>query len=75
MKGKVVGWINGLQNCDAAKIAMNHGLYEEALMIHEKYKRPLISINVLVEQIVSINHDLEYANPSNFARVIEISKA
>jgi len=66
-----------LLNYDAveiAKIATDHGLYEEALMIYEKYKRPVISISVLVEQIVYIDHDLDYANPSNFARVIAISK-
>jgi clathrin heavy chain len=38
-KGKVVGYINKLQNYDAgeiAKIATDHGLYEEALTIYKK---------------------------------------
>ncbi|KAG2096664.1 armadillo-type protein [Suillus cothurnatus] len=39
-KGKVVGFINKLQNHEAgeiAKIATDHGLYEQALTIYKKY--------------------------------------
>ena len=59
-KGKVVGYINKLQNYDAgeiAKIATNHGLYEEALTIYKKYEGHAMAINVLVEHIVSIDRD------------------
>jgi len=56
-KGKVVGYINKLENYDAgeiAKIATDHGLYEEALTIYKKYDQHGMAINVLVEHIVSI---------------------
>ena len=42
-------------------------------MINEKYEWHAISMNVLVEQIASIDRGLDYANPSNFAQVIKIS--
>jgi clathrin heavy chain len=41
-KGKVVGYINKLENYEAddiAKIATEHGLYEEALAIYQKYEQ------------------------------------
>lgn len=63
-KGKVVGYINKLQNyevTDIAKIAIEHGLYEEALTIYKKYDQHALAINVLVEHIVSIDRGLEYA--------------
>ena len=41
-------------------------------MIYEKYERHATSNNVLVEQIVFIVRGLGYANPFNFAQVIEI---
>ena len=59
-KGKVVGYINKLQNYDAseiAKIAMDHGLYEEALTIYKKYEQHAMAIDVQFEHIVSIDHD------------------
>lgn len=67
-KGKVVGYINKLQNYDAAeiaKIATEHGLFEEALSIYKKYEQHDMAINVLVEHIVSIDRGLEYANKVN----------
>ncbi|KAF8199169.1 hypothetical protein BJ912DRAFT_951141 [Pholiota molesta] len=67
-KGKVVGYINKLQNYDAAdiaRIATEHGLYEEALSIYRKHEQHAMAINVLVEHIVSIDRGLEYANKVN----------
>ncbi|KAF8141713.1 hypothetical protein EV363DRAFT_1308829 [Boletus edulis] len=67
-KGKVVGYINKLQNYDVAeiaKIATDHGLYEEALTIYKKYDQHAMAINVLVEHIVSIDRGLDYANKVN----------
>jgi len=64
-KGKVVNYINKLQNYDAAeiaKIATDHGLYEEALTIYKKYDQHAMAINVLVEHIVSIDRGLDFAN-------------
>jgi clathrin heavy chain len=55
-KGKVVGYINKLENYDAgeiAKIATDHGLYEEALTIYN------------VEHIVSMGRGFDYANKVN----------
>jgi clathrin heavy chain len=67
-KGKVVGYINKLQNyevTDIAKIAIEHGLYEEALTIYKKHDQHALAINVLVEYIVSIDRGLEYATKVN----------
>ncbi|KAJ7453943.1 hypothetical protein B0H11DRAFT_264777 [Mycena galericulata] len=67
-KGKVVGYINKLQNYDSneiAKIATEHGLYEEALTIYKKYEQHALAINVLVEHIVSIDRGLDFANKVN----------
>ncbi|KAG1853052.1 armadillo-type protein [Suillus subluteus] len=67
-KGKVVGYINNLQNYDAgeiAKIATDHGLYEEALTIYKKYDQHAMAINVLVEHITPIDHGLDYSNKAN----------
>ncbi|EAU90123.2 clathrin heavy chain 1 [Coprinopsis cinerea okayama7 len=67
-KGKVVGYINKLNNYDAAeiaKIATEHGLYEEALTIYKKHDQHVMAINVLVEHIVSIDRGYDYANKIN----------
>ncbi|EIW79173.1 clathrin heavy chain 1 [Coniophora puteana RWD-64-598 SS2] len=67
-KGKVVGYINKLQNYDSgeiAKIATDHGLYEEAFTIYKKYEQHDMAINVLVEHIASIDRGLEYAKKIN----------
>ena len=71
-KGKVVGYINKLQNyevTDIAKIAIEHSLYEEALTIYKKYDQHALAINVLVEHIVSIDRGLEYATKVNESAV------
>lgn len=67
-KGKVVGYINKLQNYDPseiAKIAIDKGLYEEAFTIYKKYEQHAEAINVLVEHIVSIDRGSDYANKVN----------
>ncbi|KIY69192.1 clathrin heavy chain 1, partial [Cylindrobasidium torrendii FP15055 ss-10] len=67
-KGKVVNYINKLQNYDAgdiAKIATEHGLFEEALTIYKKYEQHAMAMTVLVEHIVSIDRGLDYANKVN----------
>ena len=46
---------------EIAKIATDHGLYEEALTIYKKYEQHAMAINVLVEHIVSIDRGLDYA--------------
>jgi len=71
-KGKVVGYINKLQNYDAgdiARIATEHGLYEEALTIYKKHEQHAMAMNVLVEHIVSIDRGLEYATKVNLPEV------
>jgi len=71
-KGKVVGYINKLSNYDyleIAKIATEQGLYEEALTVYKKYDQHALAMNVLVENIVSIDRGLEYANKVNLPEV------
>jgi clathrin heavy chain len=48
-----------------AKIATNHGLYEEALTIYKKYNQHAMPINVLIEHIMSIDCGFDYANEVN----------
>ncbi|KAJ3481158.1 hypothetical protein NLI96_g7849 [Meripilus lineatus] len=67
-KGKVVGYIDKLQHYDSgeiARIATEHGLYEEAFLIYKKYEQHALAINVLVEHIVSLDRGVEYANKVN----------
>jgi clathrin heavy chain len=71
-KGKVVGYINKLQNYDfqdIAKIATENGLFEEALTIYKKYNEHALAMNVLVEYIVSLDRGVEYANKVNLPEV------
>ncbi|KAJ3833038.1 armadillo-type protein [Lentinula raphanica] len=71
-KGKVVGYINKLQNYDyveIAKIATEHGLFEEALTIYKKYDQHAMAMTVLVEHIVSLDRGVEYANKVNLPEV------
>ena len=71
-KGKVVGYIEKLTNYDVAeiaKIATDHGLYEEALTIYKKYGQHAMAMTVLVEHIVSIDRGLDYANKVNLPEV------
>ncbi|RPD64311.1 clathrin heavy chain 1 [Lentinus tigrinus ALCF2SS1-7] len=67
-KGKVIGYIDKLENYDTAeipKIAIEHGLYEEAFLIFKKYEQHAQAINVLVEHIVSLDRGVDYANKVN----------
>ncbi|KAH6916189.1 clathrin heavy chain 1 [Coprinopsis sp. MPI-PUGE-AT-0042] len=67
-RGKVVGYINKLENYDAAeiaRIATEHGLYEEALTIYKKHNQHVMAINVLVEHIVSLDRGYDFANKTN----------
>jgi clathrin heavy chain len=48
-----------------AKIATDHGLYEEALMIYKKYNQHVMPINVLIEHIMSMDRGFDYANKVN----------
>ena len=71
-KGKVVNYINKLENYDIAeiaKIAIDHGLHEEAFMIYKKYEQHANAINVLVEHIVSIDRGHDYAVKVNMPEV------
>ncbi|KAE9393463.1 clathrin heavy chain [Gymnopus androsaceus JB14] len=71
-KGKVVGYINKLQNYDymeIAKIATEHGLFEEALTIYKKYDQHAMAMTVLVEHIVSLDRGVEYAIKVNLPEV------
>lgn len=71
-KGKVVGYINKLNNYDSqeiARIAVEHGLFEEALTIYKKHNEHAQAINVLVDNIASIDRGLEYATKVNLPAV------
>ncbi|KAG8858441.1 hypothetical protein FRB91_009751 [Serendipita sp. 411] len=64
-RGKVIGYIQKLDAYDhgeIAKIATDHGLYEEAFSIYKKYDEHALAIDILVDKIVSIDRGLEYAN-------------
>ena len=70
--GKVVGYIQKLQNYDfhdIAKIATEHRLYEEALTIYKKYNEHALAMSVLVEHIVSLDRGVDYANKVNLPEV------
>jgi len=71
-KGKVVGYINKLQNyedMEIAKIATEHGLFEEALTIYKRYDQHAMAIMVLVEHIVPLDCGVEYAIQVNLPEV------
>ena len=64
-KAKVDGYISKLENYDhleIARIATEHGLYEEAFTIYKKYDEHALAMSILVEHIVSIERGLDYAN-------------
>jgi clathrin heavy chain len=68
-KGKMVGYINKLENYGAseiAEIAAEHGLHEESLTIYDQHA---MTITVLVEYIVPIDHALDFANKVNKPKV------
>ncbi|KAJ1034690.1 hypothetical protein NDA13_000947 [Ustilago tritici] len=67
-KGKVMNYIDRLDGYDVeeiAKIAIDHGLYEEAFRIYSKAEQHQDAMNVLVEHIVSIDRGQQYANKLN----------
>lgn len=67
-KGKVIGYINRLSGYDSneiARIAIEAGLYEEALTIYQKHEQHTEAMNVLVEHVVSIDRGFAYANKVN----------
>lgn len=71
-KGKVVNYINKLSNYDAqeiARIAVEHGLNEEAFTIYKKHGEHAQAINVLVDNIGSIDRGLDYATKINLPAV------
>lgn len=64
-RGKVIGYIQKLDGYDygeIARIATEHGLYEEAFAIYKKYEQHAMAIDILVDKIVSIDRGLDYAN-------------
>ncbi|CEH18551.1 clathrin heavy chain [Ceraceosorus bombacis] len=67
-KGKVMNYIDRLSGYDVdeiAKIAIDHGLYEEAFRIFSKAEQHTDAMNVLVEHVVSIERGQQYANKLN----------
>jgi clathrin heavy chain len=67
-KGKMVRYINKLENYDAgeiAEIATDQDLHDETLTIYKKYDQHAMTITVLIEYIVSIDHALDFANKVN----------
>ncbi|KAG8907666.1 hypothetical protein FRB99_002744 [Tulasnella sp. 403] len=71
-KGKVVNYINKLNEYDTqeiARIAVEHGLNEEAFTIYKKYGEHAQAINVLVDNIASIDRGLDYASKINQPQV------
>ncbi|PWN22946.1 putative CHC1-clathrin heavy chain [Microstroma glucosiphilum] len=67
-KGKVMNYIDRVSGYDVAeiaKIAIDHGLYEEAFRIFSKAEQHGDAMNVLVEHIVSIDRGYQYANKLN----------
>lgn len=67
-KGKVMNYIDRIKGYDVAeiaKIAIDHGLYEEAFRIYSKAEQHGDAMNVLVEHIVSIDRGQQYANKLN----------
>lgn len=67
-KGKVMNYIDRIQGYDVdeiSKIAVDHGLYEEAFRIHSKAEAHGDAMKVLVEHIVSIDRAYQYANKLN----------
>ena len=67
-KAKVMGYIERLQGFDVdeiARIAIDHGLYEEAFQIYSRASQHLDAMNVLVDHIVSIDRAAQYAAKRN----------
>ncbi|KAF9912226.1 hypothetical protein BX616_010375 [Lobosporangium transversale] len=71
-KGKVMDFINRLDNFDAPDIAehaIRGGLYEEAFVIYKKHNVHASAINVLIEHIGSIDRAYEYAEKTDVPEV------
>ncbi|KAI9626344.1 hypothetical protein H4Q26_017907 [Puccinia striiformis f. sp. tritici PST-130] len=66
--GKVMSYIDdieGIDVCEIARIAIENGLFEEALTLFRKHKMHLEAMNVLVEHVVSIDRASQYATKVN----------
>lgn len=67
-KNKVMGYIDKLHGYDIdeiAKIALDHGLHEEAFQIYAKAGQHLDAMNTLVDHVVSIDRAQQYAAKRN----------
>lgn len=67
-KSKVMNYIDRLSGYDIdeiAKIALDHGLHEEAFHIYAKAKQHLDAMNTLVDHIVSIDRAHQFATKLN----------
>ena len=63
-KSKVVGYINKLRFYDVqdiARIATEHGLYEEALTVYKKHEMHLEAMIVLVDYIGNLDRAISHA--------------
>ena len=71
-KAKVTGYIERLSGYDVdeiAKIAIDHGLFEEAFQIYSKAGQNTDAMDVLVEHIVSIDRAQHFANKLNLPEI------
>ncbi|CAG8432851.1 7339_t:CDS:10 [Diversispora eburnea] len=65
---KVMNYVDKLNNIDVrdvAEFAINGNLYEEAFAIYKKYSEYALAINVLIENIGSIDRASEFAEEAN----------
>ena len=71
-KAKVTGYIERLSGYDVdeiAKIAIDHGLFEEAFQIYSRAGQNTDAMDVLVEHIVSIDRAQHFANKLNLPEI------
>ena len=71
-KAKVTGYIERLSGYDVdeiARIAIDHGLFEEAFQIYSKAGQNTDAMDVLVEHIVSIDRAQHFANKLNLPEI------
>src|SRR5690606_15564712 len=64
-KGRVMDYINRLDNYDGpdiATLAIENGLFEEALEVYKKANMDEQAVNVLIENIESIDRAYAYAD-------------
>ncbi|WFD44415.1 Clathrin heavy chain [Malassezia psittaci] len=67
-KSRVMSYIDKLSGYDVdeiAKIALEHGLHEEAFHIYSKNRQHLDAMNTLVDHVVSIDRAQQYATKLN----------